>query len=211
MLNSANPREALSWVIADIHRKGWATGTGGNFSLVIQQEPLILLMAPSGVDKGLVKPEDLIEVNSEAQVIKGAGKASAETFLHLAIASHTGVGAVLHTHSVFNTLLSEVYLGKGEILLAGHEMLKGLTGIASHDLKVSLPILPNSQDMRTMAVTVKQLLTDKPDQAHGVLLAGHGLYTWGNNLFEARRHLETLEFLLELTYHRLVLGQLQIK
>jgi methylthioribulose-1-phosphate dehydratase len=205
MLNSTNPREALSWVIADIHRKGWATGTGGNFSLVLQSDPLVLLMAPSGVDKGLVKPEDLIEVNSESQVIAGAGKASAETFLHLAIASHMGAGAVLHTHSVFNTLLSEYYLDEGEIKLAGHEMLKGLAGNTSHEVEVSLPILPNSQDMQAMAVKVKNLPV-KPNQAPGILLAGHGLYAWGSSLFEARRHLETLEFLLELTYRRLVLA-----
>jgi methylthioribulose-1-phosphate dehydratase len=209
MLNSTDPREALSWAIADIHRKGWATGTGGNFSLVLQSDPLILLMAPSGVDKGLVKPEDLIEVNGDAQVVTGMGKASAETFLHLAIASHLGAGAVLHTHSVFNTLLSEFYLNKGEILLTGHEMLKALAGNTSHEVEVSLPILPNSQDMRAMAMTFKDLPI-KPNQAPGILLAGHGLYAWGSSLFEARRHLETLEFLLELTYRRLILTQLKI-
>jgi methylthioribulose-1-phosphate dehydratase len=206
MLNSADPRVALSWVIADIHRKGWATGTGGNFSLVIRRDPLVLLMAPSGVDKGLVLPEDLIEVDSEAQVISGNGKASAETFLHLAIAK-TGAGAILHTHSLFNTLLSDLFVSNGEVLFCGTEMLKGLAGITSHEQEVSLPILANSQDMRLMGEVVAEYLATKPNQAHGILLAGHGLYAWGDSLFEARRHLEVLEFLLELTYHRIILDK----
>jgi methylthioribulose-1-phosphate dehydratase len=206
MLNSADPRVALSWAIADIHRKGWATGTGGNFSLVLSHDPLILLMAPSGVDKGLVQPEDLIEVDHKSQVINGSGKASAETFLHLAIAA-TGVGAVLHTHSIFNTLLSDHFACEQKIVFYGHEMLKGIAGITSHEVEVSIPILANSQDMQEMAVIVTELLQQKANYAHGVLLAGHGLYAWGNSLFEARRHLEILEFLLELTYHRILLDK----
>jgi methylthioribulose-1-phosphate dehydratase len=206
MLNSDDPRLALSWAIADIHRKGWATGTGGNFSLVLKRDPLVLLMAPSGVDKGLVQPEDLIEVDCQARVIAGKGKASAETFLHLAIAK-TGAGAILHTHSLFNTLLSDLFVCNGEVLFCGNEMLKGLAGISTHEQEVSLPILPNSQDMRQMGEIVAEYMATKPNQAHGILLAGHGLYAWGDNLFEARRHLEILEFLLELTYHRILLDK----
>ncbi|MDX1976420.1 MAG: methylthioribulose 1-phosphate dehydratase [Pseudanabaenaceae cyanobacterium bins.68] len=206
MLNSPDPRVALAWAIANIHGKGWATGTGGNFSLVLERDPLVLLMAPSGVDKGLVQPEQLIKVDSQAQVLEGNGKASAETFLHLAIASTLGAGAILHTHSIFNTLMSELYAARGAIEFTNHEMLKGLAGITSHDQSLSLPILPNSQDMPALAVVVRDLLTHQPHIAPGILLAGHGLYAWGKNLFEARRHLEILEFLLELNYRRRSLG-----
>lgn len=197
-------RGALSRVIKEIHGKGWATGTGGNFSAVESREPLTLLMAPSGVDKGSVAPEDLIRVDAQGAVLAGSGKASAETLLHLAIVQATGAGAVLHTHSVFNTLLSVVYQAQGQLAIAGYEMLKGLEGITTHDTTVSIPILPNSQDMRQVSQEVRQLLASTP-RTYGVLLAGHGLYTWGDTLFQARRHLEILEFLFELTYRKLAL------
>ena len=88
-----------------LHRRGWCDGTGGNFSVVVEQEPLRLLMAPSGVDKGSVQAQDLIEVNRNGDVIRGVGRASAETLLHLRIIDCCGAGAVLHTHSLSATLL----------------------------------------------------------------------------------------------------------
>ena len=98
--------EQLVAVMADVHRRGWCDGTGGNFSCVLQPEPLQLLMAPSGVDKGQVAAHELIVVDGQAQVQQGTGKASAETLLHLAIVRTCGAGAVLHSHSQAGTLLS---------------------------------------------------------------------------------------------------------
>jgi methylthioribulose-1-phosphate dehydratase len=205
MLHSEEPREALSWMIQDIHRRGWATGTGGNFSTVLSTEPLRLLMAPSGVDKGLVVPGDLIEVDARGQVMTGTGKASAETLLHLAIVEATQATAVLHTHSVFGTLLSVVYGNQGGVAIAGLEMLKGLEGITTHTATVEIPILPNSQDMSEVSQTLRVLLQQSNPSPYGILLEGHGLYTWGKTLFQARRHLEILEFLFELLYRKLAL------
>ncbi len=198
-LYSADRREALAWVIQDIHAKGWATGTGGNFSAVLETDPLTLLMAPSGVDKGLVEPADLIAVDAAGQVIAGTGKASAETLLHLAIVQATGAKAVLHTHTVFNTLLSQWDLSQGAVTIRGYEMLKGLEGIKTHESSVKIPVLPNHQDMAYVSDQVQPLLTAE-SPPYGILLAGHGLYTWGDSLFQARRHLEILEFLFEVEY-----------
>ena len=204
MLHSSDPRQALSWVIQDLHRRGWAAGTGGNFSLVTNRDPLRLLMAPSGVDKGLVQPDDLIEVNAQGQVLAGSGKASAETLLHLAIIQQTGAASVLHTHSPIATLLSRRAEAAGAIAFSGYEMLKGLEGITTHATEVSLPVFPNDQDMAALSQAVLPTLQAAPPW--GVLIAGHGLYAWGNSLFAARRHVEILEFLLELHYRELAIA-----
>jgi methylthioribulose-1-phosphate dehydratase len=208
MLHSDDPRAALSWVIQDLHQRGWATGTGGNFSLVVERQPLRLLMAPSGVDKGLVTAADLIEVDARGQVRQGEGHASAETRLHLAILEATGAASVLHTHSVFGTLLSTVYAAQGTIAIAGYEMLKGLEGITTHTATVHIPVLPNSQDMAQVSQAVSALLAEQAPRPYGILLAGHGLYTWGDTLFQARRHVEILEFLFEVIYRKLTLPSL---
>ncbi|NJK40964.1 MAG: methylthioribulose 1-phosphate dehydratase [Acaryochloridaceae cyanobacterium SU_2_1] len=202
MLDSSNLRDELSSVIKAIHARGWASGTGGNFSAVLQQHPLKLLMAPSGVDKGLVQPQDLIEVNAQGEVLTSYGCASAETPIHLAIATHAQAGAILHTHSVFSTLISAHLYPRDRVTFTGYEMLKGLAGITTHEAIATIPILANSQDMVELAYNLTPLL---PQASHGILLAGHGLYAWGDTLFAAKRHLEILEFLLELNYRQLVL------
>ena len=203
---------ALSGVIAAIHARGWCDGTGGNFSCVSRKEPLELLMAPSGVDKGSIQPHDLILVNGEAQVIEGSGAASAETLLHLEIVKRTGAGAVLHTHSQAATLLSRRALKGAEgmntdaaVRIQGLEMLKGLAGLRSHDCSIAIPVLANDQDLRRLSQTASARLEEAP---HGLLIAGHGLYAWGHDLFSARRHLEILEFLLEQSWRELLLPPL---
>lgn len=195
--------------MAAIHARGWCDGTGGNFSCVLSRDPLVLLMAPSGVDKGTVAPESLIQVDANAQVVAGEGRASAETLLHLEIVARTGAGAVLHTHSHAATLLSDWCLSEGRdagaLPLQGLEMLKGLAGIDSHRRRVLLPVLANDQDLAQLSATAGPLLADAP---HGLLIGGHGLYAWGGDLTEARRHLDILEWLLEQRWRRLLLEAL---
>ena len=200
----AASREALSAAMADIHRRGWCDGTGGNFSCVLQREPLQLLMAPSGVAKGSVAPEQLIVVDQEGQVQGGMGRASAETLLHLTIVEATNAGAVLHTHSQAGTLLSQ-RVGRraaGELVLQDLEMLKGLEGVTTHAAAVALPVLPNDQDLARLSAAARPWLDTAP---HGLLIAGHGLYAWGKDLPTAQRHLEILEFLLEQRWRELLL------
>ncbi len=77
-------------------------------------------------------------------------------------------------------------------------MLKGLRGVCTHEHEEWLPIIENSQDMARLSRCVEERLQEHPD-AHGFLLRRHGLYTWGTDLGEAKRHVEILEFLLEVT------------
>lgn len=195
-------KSELLAVMAQIHQRGWCDGTGGNFSCVLSREPLRLLMAPSGVDKGSVTPEQLIEVAANGSVLAGSGKASAETLLHLEIIGRCGAGAVLHTHSQAGTLLSQWALPQGGLNLEGLEMLKGLEGISSHASQVNLPVLANDQDLARLSAAAAPLLPHAPQ---GILIAGHGLYAWGEDLARAKRHLEILEFLLEQRWRQLLL------
>jgi methylthioribulose-1-phosphate dehydratase len=199
----------LSSTMAAIHARGWCDGTGGNFSCVLQRRPLRLLMAPSGVHKGAVNPEDLILVDAEGLVQRGQGRASAETLLHLAFVEQAGAGAVLHTHSQAGTLLSQHYGPQtneiGGLELHDLEMLKGLDGIHTHACSVTLPVLANDQDMARLRERATPLIGDAP---HGLLIAGHGLYAWGKDLSQAQRHLEILEFLLEQHWRQLLLQAL---
>jgi len=180
----------------EFHIRGWVLGTSGNFSAVLHREPLWLAITSTGSDKGHLSVEQILELNETLTVFRGAGRPSSETALHLAIVRGRQAGAVLHTHSVWSTVLSGWHASKGGVAIEGYEMLKGLTGVHTHHHREWLPILENSQDMPELAQEISQTLEENPS-AHGFLLRGHGLYTWGADLPEAKRHVEIFEFLVE--------------
>ena len=177
-----------------LHQRRWCDGTGGNFSVVLQRDPLRVLMAPSGVDKGRMEVDDLIVVDENQVIVEGCGRVSAEAALHMAVIRQTGAGAVLHSHSIPATVISRTHQANGHITLEGWEMQKGLEGVKSHETSIKVPVVNNSQSMASL---VDAFLPHLSCQSHGILVAGHGLYAWGTTLFDAERHLEILEFLLE--------------
>ncbi|HET9464605.1 MAG TPA: methylthioribulose 1-phosphate dehydratase [Gemmatimonadales bacterium] len=188
----------LATEIAEIGRqcyaRGWSLGTSGNFSAVVSRDPLRLAITASGVDKGTLTAGDIVEIDQHGRVVAGTGRPSAEASLHLAIARARGAGAVLHTHSIWSTILSDA--DKDGLGIEGYEMLKGLDGVASHEHSEWLPILENTQDWAAAAPQVRRILSEHPN-SHGFLIRRHGLYTWGRDLAAARRQVEVLEFLFE--------------
>lgn len=186
----------LAQIGKGFHQRGWMFGTSGNLSAVVSERPLRLAITPTGLDKGALDAAQFLEIDENALVVRGKGAPSAETGLHLAIVRTRGAGGVLHTHSLWSTLLSEAFSAEGGVALEGFEMLKGLRGVHTHEHREILPIFENSQDIPQLAENVGALLQNDPF-VHGFLLRRHGLYTWGRNLAEAKRHAEVLEFLLE--------------
>lgn len=192
----------LCRVVRDLAAQGWCQGTGGNFSVTLSHEPLRLLITRSGLHKRHLEPEGLMIVGPGGKPADGeTAKPSAEAALHTVIVERTGAASVLHVHSVANTLLGEHFADQGGFTLRGYEMLKGLEGVTTHEAEVFMPVLRNSQDMPALAGELDRLLAERPG-IHGVLLAGHGLYTWGASLDQAHRHVEILEFLFECVARR---------
>jgi len=199
MESSLGPGASVAARLAEagrrIERRGWALGTSGNFSAVVARDPLRLAITASGLDKSSLTERDVVEVDGEARLVRGDGRPSAETHLHVAVVKARGAGAVLHTHSVWTTLLTDATEGP-EISIRGYEMLKGLEGVKTHEHDERVPIVENAQDMPKLAREVEGILAARPE-AHAFLLRRHGLYTWGRDLSEAVRHVEILEFLFE--------------
>lgn len=209
MSNSSDRSDGFSQIassLASIARgfylRGWLVGTSGNLSAVVDRVPLHLAMSPSGVDKGELRAEQILMIDEDARVISEHpakspnAKPSDECPLHLRIVKELGAGAVIHTHSIWNTILSDLYADEGGIAIEGYEMLKGLQGVNTHEHREWLPIIENSQDMLALADRIGDTLMKHKD-VHGLLLRRHGLYSWGNDLAQAKRHVEILEFLFE--------------
>ena len=188
--------EELAEIGRAFYTRGWVLGTSGNFSAVVKREPLRLAITSSSVDKGQLRAEHILQIDDQAKVLDGSGRPSAETLLHLAVVRLREAAAVLHTHSVWSNILSDAFAADGGLKIEGYEMLKGLEGISTHEHLEWLPIIENSQDMIGLALAVEEALKQHPS-SHGFLLRRHGLYTWGKSIADAKRHVEILEFLLE--------------
>jgi methylthioribulose-1-phosphate dehydratase len=192
--------------------RGWVPATAGNFSFrTAPADGGRIFITASGLDKGAITPADLLEIDLDCTVLAGAGRPSAETSLHGVIyrnyrdtvASGGDVRAIFHVHSVWNTLLSDRFAADGAVPLEGYEVLKALSGVNTHEHRELVPVLENSQEYGGLSLQLAEVLRAFP-HAHGVLLRKHGLYTWGESIAGARRHLEALEFLFEVEARRLM-------
>jgi methylthioribulose-1-phosphate dehydratase len=183
---------------ASLAAHGWLEGTSGNLSATLAYDPVRLLITSSGQDKGTLTPASFVEVDAHGRMLWGDGQPSAETSLHTTIVRHRAAGSVLHVHSPWATVLSDFFAPEQGISISGYEMLKGLAGVRTHEHTEWLPILENTQDYPALTAQLDALLLAQPN-IHGVLLRRHGLYTWGTTVAEARRHVEIIEFLLEVT------------
>ena len=197
--------EALRDVAALFWQQGWSRGTSSNYSIVLNRDPFRLLLTASGKDKRRLKSTDFVVVDAAGKpVATTEERPSAETGLHLVLAGQPNVGSVLHTHSVWGTLLSELYAAADGFHIEGYEMLKGLTGVRTHEHREWVPIFPNTQDIPALARKIaKRLLDPIHTLTYGFLIRGHGLYTWGRDVEQARQHVEIFEFLFEVVARRL--------
>ncbi|MFP5304890.1 MAG: methylthioribulose 1-phosphate dehydratase [Gammaproteobacteria bacterium] len=174
------------------HQRGWVPATGGNFSARI--DAATMLITASGCHKGELGRTDFLIADFDGRPQDATRKASYETLLHSQLyRASSGIGAVLHTHSIANTVLSRRYEG---IRLAGYELLKILPGISTHEVAVEVPVFENDQDIARLAAVVDDHLRRHP-QTPAYLIAGHGLYAWGESVAQARWRVEALEFMFE--------------
>jgi len=178
------------------HWRGLALGTSGNYSAVLKDAPMRLLITSSGVDKANLAKKHFLQIDDHANILTGDGRPSAESLLHVAVVRARKARCVLHTHSVWSTILSDRHAKRKSLAISGYEMLKGLEGVKTHEHQEWIPIFENSQDIPALAKEVEALLKQDP-RPHGFLLRSHGLYTWGDDVAQARRHVEIFEFLLE--------------
>jgi len=195
----------LTDVILWINSRGWSPATSTNYSFKNSGNPLQIAISQSGIDKSKFTCNHLMLVDEHGMPTPEFDhlKSSAETLLHTVLyQENDGIEFILHTHSVYGTILSQHFLNQGQIILSGYEVLKGLGNNKTHDISVPLPIFQNTQDIYELSEAFRIFYKNNP-RIPGYLISGHGLYTWGKNLDEAKRQLEVLEFLLECEYRKM--------
>ncbi|MBD3619269.1 MAG: methylthioribulose 1-phosphate dehydratase [Chromatiales bacterium] len=173
--------------------RGWVPATSGNFSARVDETRMAITV--SGRHKGELRPEDIMLADLDGNSLEPGKRSSAETGLHSQLYRRDpAVGAVLHVHSVNATVLSRLH--RDHLELRDYEVLKAFPSVTTHSTSVRVPIFENDQDIARLAAKVEAYMQAN-EPMPGYLIEGHGFYTWGATLTDARRHVEAFEFLFE--------------
>jgi len=199
LLTPLDLRQSVADAARVMHAHGWTPATSSNFSgRALGSDHFAISV--SGLDKGALTAHDFLEVDFNGHLLNTQQahlRPSAETLLHaLVYRQFPDMQVVLHNHSVNATVISKLYEHEHGLWLKNFEILKAFEGVKTHETQVWLPIFPNSQDMPHLAHLVEARLTQH-HPVYGFMLAGHGLYTWGQTPEQALRHTEAFEFLFE--------------
>jgi len=179
--------------VRDLAHAGWTPATSSNFSRRLDDRHAAITV--SGRDKGRLTEADIMVVDFDGEPVGTSLRPSAETLLHTQLYRRDpAIGCVLHTHSRVQTVASRLYAPQGQVRFEGYELQKAFAGNTTHEGAMDVPVFPNTQHMPELAKQVEAMLHRQP--LWGYLIDGHGLYTWGRDMAEARRHLEAFEFLL---------------
>lgn len=192
-------KKELADVIRAYHQKGWSPATSTNYSFRTVENPGVISVSRSGIDKSLFSAADFMEVDMSGKSLPAYEgiRPSAETLIHCKLYQlFPEMMCIVHSHSVYSVLQS--MKNQTAVELSGYEVLKGFEGIKTHETTVHVPVFDNTQDMPAFA----QVLEKEKDRltVPAFIMRQHGTYAWGRNLFEAKRHLETAEYLFEVDW-----------
>jgi methylthioribulose-1-phosphate dehydratase len=194
-------KELLCELLRLFYQLGWCTGTGGGISIKSGNRYLV---APSGVAKERVRPEDLFELNTDFQVANPEStahlKCSECSPLFEAIYRRCAAGAVIHSHSVPLVLATRrVPKGVREVAWERLEMIKGIRG-CSYPNRHAVPLIDNTPREAELLNSLEQALVELPPNAHAVFVRDHGAYVWGRDAMEAKRHAEVYDWLCQFAH-----------
>jgi methylthioribulose-1-phosphate dehydratase len=204
-LSDATTLELLCSLLRDWHGRGWVSGTGGGVCGPTEDGNLFL--APTGVHKELVRPNDFFVVSTEdGRVVrepKTPGLRPSEcNAIFCLIARERGAASVAHSHSLSAVLAGDLAADGDFLAISELEMLKGIRGRSNRDVH-RVPVIDNTAREPELVAQLSSVLGDaRFADSFAVLVRDHGAYIWGADVWEAKRHVEVYQFLFEATVAR---------
>ncbi len=193
------------------YARKWMWGTAGNLSVRQKNDPLEIVITPSGLNKGHLSINDLLSICDDARSVQHPRGLvpSAETVIHQAVyRAVPSAGAVFHVHPIYSTLISKVHGNPKEpraLRVDWFEMMKGV-GVGEEE-SAKVMILPNWQDVALIARDLTRYLETTKKPLPLVLIYNHGLTAWGRTADQARNHLEIMEYVCKYLYLKMLLPQ----
>lgn len=201
--DKTHPRNLIPELCRQFYHLGWVTGTGGGISIKLGDE---IYIAPSGVQKERMEPEDLFVCDMEERDLccppeyKNLRKSQC-TPLFMNAYTMRGAGAVIHTHSKFAVMATLLFPGK-EFRITHQEMIKGIKkettgGYYRYDDMLVVPIIENTPEEKDLKFRMGQAMSDYPDSC-AVLVRRHGVYVWGDTWEKAKIMCECYDYLFDI-------------
>lgn len=194
----AETRALLTELLREFHRRDWVSGTGGG--ICGPSDDGHLLVAPTGVHKERVQPEDLFVIDvGDTSIRRPAAdptlRPSECGHIFTLVARERGVRSIVHTHALDAVLAGDLAADADHIVVERLEMLKGIRGLTNEDRHL-VPVIDNTPREAQLVANVGRMLADpRFEAAFGVLVRDHGCYVWGSDVWEAKRHAEVYHYL----------------
>jgi methylthioribulose-1-phosphate dehydratase len=196
-------RELLCELLRRFYENGWISGTGGGICAI--ESPGRLLLAPTGVHKELVRPENFFVVDVDSgEALESPSDTSLRPSecgdIFRTVIRMRGAGAVVHSHALSAVLACD--LASDELVIERLEMLKGIPGLTNSDRHL-VPVVSNTPREPDLVSAVEDVLSDdRFAKACAIGVRDHGAYIWGSDVWDAKRHTEVYHFLFEATVAR---------
>jgi methylthioribulose-1-phosphate dehydratase len=193
-------RELLVELLRSFYDKGWVSGTGGG--ICGPADAGGLLLAPTGVHKERVAPDDFFVVDpADGRVVKGPPtpglRPSECNSIFCLTVRERGARSVVHSHALPAILAGDLAGTADHLVIRDLEMLKGIRGLGNRDVHL-VPIVRNTPREGELVEQLQTVLADpRFERAFAVIVADHGAYIWGDDIWEAKRHAEVYHFLFE--------------
>ena len=192
-LTPQQTRELVCELCRNFYNLGWASGTGGGISI---KEGGKIYMAPSGVQKERLKPENIFVLDAQGETLEEPGqglKLSQCSPLFMHAYQIRNAGAVLHSHSLNAMMATTQY--DTHFRIRNMEMQKGVEGFGAFDT-LEVPIIENTAYECDLADSLADAIRNNP-KSHAVLVRRHGVYVWGKDWKQAKTHAECYDYLFE--------------
>ncbi|VVC32689.1 Class II aldolase/adducin N-terminal,Methylthioribulose-1-phosphate dehydratase,PWWP [Cinara cedri] len=194
-----HPRVLIPELCRLFYLNGWVTGTGGGISIKYENH---IYIAPSGVQKERIQPEDLFVqdihgVDVELPPPEKNFSKSQCTPIFMCSYTLRDAGAVIHIHSLEVVKLCLLSPGK-DIRINDLEIIKGIYNeekgkYYDNDEEVVIPIIENSKYERDLVGTFKLALRKYP-MTSAVIVRNHGMYVWGKDWQSAKTQCECYDY-----------------
>jgi methylthioribulose-1-phosphate dehydratase len=193
-------RELLVELLRAFYAKGWVSGTGGG--ICGPADGGGLLLAPTGVHKERVQADEFFTVNpADGRILRAPADAALRpsecNSIFCLAARERGARSVVHSHALSAVLAGDLASGADHLEIHDLEMLKGVRGVGNRDVHL-VPVIRNTPREGELVAQLETALGDpRFGSAFAVLVADHGAYVWGDDVWEAKRHAEVYHFLFE--------------
>ena len=176
--------------------------TWGNVSAIDRDKNLVVIK-PSGVSCEKMKPEDMVVVDLNGNIVEGKLKPSSDTPTHIYLYKHfKDIGGIVHTHSGWATSWAQA--GKS-IPALGTTHADYFFGDIPCTRTLTRQEIEGEYEKETGKVIIETFSDIDPLDIPGVLVHSHGPFTWGTDAYDAAHNAVVLEEVAKLALHTLMI------